>query len=61
MKMKLFLLLLSALLCAWLLPLGALAQACAGVQVAYTATESRCMSTGAITLAVTGGSGNYNY
>ncbi len=61
MKLKLFLLLLSALLCAWLLPLGAWAQGCAGVQVAYTTTESRCMSTGAITLAVTGGSGSYNY
>lgn len=61
MKMKLFLLFAVMLLCSLLLPAAAFAQACTGLQVNYTTAESRCMSTGSITLAVSGGSGNYNY
>lgn len=40
--------------------MGAQAQSCA-VQFTYTTTESRCMSTGSITITATGGSGIYNY
>lgn len=37
------------------------AQDCSALQFTCTAFESRCMSTGSITVAATGGSGNYNY
>ncbi|HZF64800.1 MAG TPA: T9SS type A sorting domain-containing protein [Chitinophagaceae bacterium] len=37
------------------------AQNCNSLQVSYTTTESRCISTGSITVTVTGGSGSYNF
>lgn len=62
MKKKLLLLLYTSLLYTFLHPTVASVQAqCSGIQVSYTTTESRCMSTGTISVAVTGGSGNYNY
>ncbi|HEX2606588.1 MAG TPA: hypothetical protein VHK91_04375, partial [Flavisolibacter sp.] len=36
-------------------------QTCSGITITYTATESRCVSTGSVTVSVSGGSGNYNY
>lgn len=61
MKMKLFLLLAATFLCIALLPAQGAAQACTGLQVSYTTSESRCMSTGTVSLTVSGGSGSYNY
>lgn len=40
---------------------GQLAPNCATLQATYTTSESRCASTGSITLNATGGSGNYSY
>ena len=37
------------------------AQDCSSMTVTYTATESRCVATGSLTVSVTGGSGNFNY
>lgn len=36
-------------------------QACPGLTVTYSATESRCMATGTLQITATGGSGTYNY
>lgn len=37
------------------------AQSCTRLTVSYSATESRCVATGSITVSVSGGSGNYNF
>ena len=37
------------------------AQECTALNFTYATSESRCMATGSVTVAVTGGSGNYNY
>ncbi|MFL5739246.1 MAG: T9SS type A sorting domain-containing protein [Flavisolibacter sp.] len=37
------------------------AQDCSTLSLSYSTSESRCVSTGSITVDVTGGSGNYNY
>ena len=34
---------------------------CSSFSAAYTTTESRCASTGSITVTASGGSGNYTY
>jgi hypothetical protein len=36
-------------------------QDCSGLSFTYSASESRCVATGSITVTVTGGSGNYNF
>lgn len=62
MKKKLLLLLYTSLLYTIIFPAaGSVKAQCSGIQVNYTTSESRCMSTGTISIAVTGGSGNYNY
>lgn len=40
---------------------SAFGQDCSSLQISYSATESRCVATGSITVNVTGGSGNFNY
>lgn len=45
----------------YLLPFFGHAQTCTGLAVTCTASESRCMATGTITVRAGGGSGNYNY
>jgi len=47
--------------CLLLLFIRGLGQDCSSLALTYTTTESRCVSTGSITVNVTGGSGNYNY
>ncbi len=37
------------------------AQSCSNISINYTSSESRCISTGSITITATGGSGDYNY
>ncbi|MBD0287218.1 MAG: hypothetical protein ICV79_17590 [Flavisolibacter sp.] len=37
------------------------AQGCESLNVSYSTAESRCVSTGSITVSVSGGSGSYNY
>jgi ribosomal protein S27E len=37
------------------------AQDCSSLSFTYSASESRCVATGSITVNVTGGSGNYNF
>jgi hypothetical protein len=61
MKRKLYL--AFALWWCFVLPIIASSQTynCADLQVGYTTLESRCSSTGSITVSATGGSGNYNY
>src|SRR3982751_2209381 len=56
MKVKFYL--ASSLL---LLFIRGISQDCSSLALTYTTTESRCVSTGSITVNVTGGSGNYNY
>jgi hypothetical protein len=43
------------------LTLRLVAQDCSALQFSYSATESRCMATGSISIQATGGSGSYNY
>lgn len=56
MKVKFYL--VSFLLLLFIQTLG---QDCSTLTASYTTSESRCVSTGAITVNVTGGSGNYNF
>ncbi|MFL5772818.1 MAG: T9SS type A sorting domain-containing protein [Flavisolibacter sp.] len=56
MKVKLYL--VSALLLLFMQSSG---QDCSTLNLTYSVTESRCVSTGSINVQVTGGSGNYNY
>lgn len=56
MKTKLYPLILLLFLSVY-----ASAQFCNGIQITYTAFESRCVSTGALKVEVSGGSGLYNY
>src|SRR5689334_20068456 len=37
------------------------AQTCSGLSFTYTTSESRCMSTGSITITIITGNGNHNY
>lgn len=39
----------------------AMSQSCTDFKATYSSTESRCASTGSITITATGGSGNYSY
>src|SRR5688572_19463713 len=45
--------------CTILMPLAAISQCT--LSFSYSVSESRCKSTGAIHVTVSGGSGNYNY
>lgn len=56
MKVKFYILPLLLFLCR-----QAGAQDCTTLSLTYTTSESRCVSTGSITVQVSGGSGNYNY
>src|SRR5882757_7129551 len=40
---------------------NATAQSCGALAATWSATESRCSATGKVTIAASGGSGNYNY
>ncbi|MFN2439973.1 MAG: hypothetical protein ABR503_12290, partial [Chitinophagaceae bacterium] len=45
----------------WLFSLKIFAQDCTNIQISSSSLESRCTSTGSITVSVTSGSGSYSY